>query len=434
MDSYDGTTDPDEHIENIKAILTYRSVRDTVKCKIFVTTLRRGAVTWFKNLRRNSIDSWSDLCNEFTTHFMASRTQPKMVASLEAIFQGRSETLRDYIERFNEEAVQVRGANETMKLYLIAKGLREETDVKKVVLLDRPRTLNEFLAIAKIYIAYEEALYVDNLNKFRNEEPASESSKKPFHEKKKEDKAIRESKRPNSHFTEYTPLAMSREKILAEIVVANLTEVGIKPPKAPSQERKGINKSKYYRFHKCHGQTTDDCIHLKDAIELLIQRGRLKQYVKNPETERKAVELIGDGSEHGRTIAMSVEHLGDCPDNVEITPYPCTWEQFPTTNIITGGMLNISMGSMQRKFEELMSVNTMAPSSRGGRPPLAFYDSELPGGGFKFRHSFARASINGQCGCPTSPDRHRGLLRHHVHQPVQNSLTNGEKPFSLRWG
>jgi len=105
MDSYNGTTDPDEHIENIEAVLTYRSVQGAVKCKLFVTTLRRGGVTWFKNLRRNSIDSWSDLCDEFMTHFTASRTQPKMVASLEAIVQGKSEPLRDYIERFNKEAV-----------------------------------------------------------------------------------------------------------------------------------------------------------------------------------------------------------------------------------------------------------------------------------------------------------------------------------------
>jgi len=71
MDSYDGTTDSDEHIENIEAVLTYRSVQGAVKCKLFVTTLRRGAVTWFKNLQRNSIDSWSDICYEFTTHFTA---------------------------------------------------------------------------------------------------------------------------------------------------------------------------------------------------------------------------------------------------------------------------------------------------------------------------------------------------------------------------
>ncbi|XP_024630764.1 uncharacterized protein [Medicago truncatula] len=267
-----------------------------------------------------------------------------------------------------------------MKWYLIAKGLREGTDIKKVVRLDRPRTLNEFLAIAKIYIAYEEELYTDNLNKSRKEEPAAESSKKPFHEKKKEGKATREGKRPNGHFTKYSTLAMSGEKILDEIAVADLIEAGIKPPKAPSQKRKGVDKTKYCRFHKCHGHTTDDCIHMKDVIELLIQRGRLKQFVKNPEAERKTVELIVDGSEPGKTVAMSIEHLGDFPDNVEITPYSCTWEQFPSANVITGGTLNVSMESMKRKFEELMSVNLLAPSNHGGRPPLAFYDSELPGG------------------------------------------------------
>ena len=195
------------------------------------------------------------------------------MASFEAIVQGKSEPLLDYIERFNKEAVQVRGADETMKRYVIAKGLREGTYVKKAVRLDRPRTLNEFLAIAKIYIRYEEELYADNLNKSRKEEPVVEFSKNPFHEKKKEGKVAREGKGPNGRFTKYTPLAMSREKIIVEIAVADLTEAGIKPPKAPSQERKGIDKNKYCRFHKCHGHVTDDYIHLKDAIELLIQRG-----------------------------------------------------------------------------------------------------------------------------------------------------------------
>ena len=76
--------------------------------------------------------------HEFTTHFTASRTQPKTVAPLEAIVQGKSEPRQDCIERFNKEAVQVRGAEDTMKQYLITKGLREGTNVKKVVRLDCP--------------------------------------------------------------------------------------------------------------------------------------------------------------------------------------------------------------------------------------------------------------------------------------------------------
>jgi len=109
-----------------------------------------------------------------------------------------------------------------MKQYLITKGLREGTNIKKVVRLDRPRTLNEFLAIAKIYIRYEEELYEASLEKTRKEDPAAESSRKPFQEKRKEGKTTREGKAPGGRFTEYTPLAMSREKILAEIAVAVL--------------------------------------------------------------------------------------------------------------------------------------------------------------------------------------------------------------------
>jgi len=89
---------------------------------------------------------------------------------------------------------------------------------------------------------------------------------------------------------------MSREKIFVEIAVADLAEAGVEPPKAPSQERKGVDKTKYCRFHKCHGHTIDDCIHIKDAIELLIQQGQLKQFVKNPESERKTIELNTDGT------------------------------------------------------------------------------------------------------------------------------------------
>jgi len=261
--------------------------------------------------------------------------------------------------------------------------------------MDRPRTLNKFLGIAKIYIRYEEELYVDNLNKSRKEELGVESSKKPFHGKKKEDKVAREGKGPNSRFTKYTPLAMSREKILVEIAVADLTEAGVKPPKAPSQERKGVDKTKYCRFHKCHGHVTDDYIHLKDAIKHFIQRGWLKQFVKNSESERKTIKLIADGNEADKIVSISVEHLGNFPDNVEIVPYSCTCEQFPSANVIKGGTLDISMGSMKRKFEELMSVNLPIPSDSniGGRPALVFYESELPG-----------ASIDGQYRRPSSPD------------------------------
>ncbi|MCI90890.1 hypothetical protein A2U01_0112184, partial [Trifolium medium] len=62
MDIYDGSTDPVDHIENIEAVLEYRNIRGSIKCKLFPTTLRKEAMTWYKSLPPGSIDSWTELC------------------------------------------------------------------------------------------------------------------------------------------------------------------------------------------------------------------------------------------------------------------------------------------------------------------------------------------------------------------------------------
>lgn len=41
MDTYDVSTYPHEHIENIEIILNYKEVQGAVKCKLFVTNLIR---------------------------------------------------------------------------------------------------------------------------------------------------------------------------------------------------------------------------------------------------------------------------------------------------------------------------------------------------------------------------------------------------------
>jgi len=150
--------------------------------------------------------------------------------------------------------------------------------------------------------------------------------------------------------------------------------------------------------------------------------------MKNPNSERKTIKLITDGTAADKIVVMSVEQLGDFPYNVEIVPYSCTWEQVPSANVITGGTLNISMGSMKRKFEELMSVNLLVPSDSnlGGRPPLAFYDSELPGGAANLAIPLLVQHYS------SSTSRHRGLMRHNVHQPLGTETSKLLKDVCFR--
>lgn len=108
------------------------------------------------------------------------------------------------------------------------------------------------------------------------EDPHAESSKNPFQENKKEGKRVQEGK----GLVENTSLTMSRDKILVEITFADMKEERIKYTQVVAP-KVGANKSKYCRFHKYHGHTTDECIHLNDTIKILIQRGKLRQFTKN---------------------------------------------------------------------------------------------------------------------------------------------------------
>lgn len=61
------------------------------------------------------------------------------------------------------------------------------------------------------------------------------------------------------------------------------------------------------------------------------------------------------------------------------------WEKFPSSMVISGGNgSKLSIGSMKRKFEELIATNATKNSTldtvRGASTPLAFYKEELLGG------------------------------------------------------
>jgi hypothetical protein len=76
-------------------------------------------MAWYKSLSIESIDSWRELCRQFTAHFTASRKHPKTEATLEAISQRKkNEPPREYIDRFNKVAVEVK-TDDRMKLYVL---------------------------------------------------------------------------------------------------------------------------------------------------------------------------------------------------------------------------------------------------------------------------------------------------------------------------
>lgn len=55
----------------------------------------------------------------------------------------------------------------------------------------------------------------------------------------------------------------------------------------PIQESTLTDKSKYYQIHKGHNTSFDDCVQLKDPIEIIVNKGRLSEYVMGGRQDRE---------------------------------------------------------------------------------------------------------------------------------------------------
>ncbi|CAJ2653396.1 unnamed protein product [Trifolium pratense] len=317
LPAYDGLTDPDEHIASINATLNFLRVSGAIRCRIFPTTLRKGAMAWYHSLPPRSIVSWMDLSDQFRRHFTASRKQPKTEAVLDAIFQGDNESLRSFIERFNKEAVQVETTDD-MKKYLLQRGLRPNSDFAKAVGIEKPRTFSDLLLKSQPYIQYEEQQAADAARYGRagNSQPPPRSNAEQFSRGggRRRGERPRESRGPPS--TSNAPRA--------------------EPAETSNNEEAAPEKS----GHK--------------PVALAISR-----------TEDFFVP--------------------DYLDDTYVAPTLSKWDALAHAMVISaGGFDKQTVGSIKRKFEELLdgssNMSATLDKPKGQSRPISFYMEELPGG------------------------------------------------------
>lgn len=81
-------------------------------CKVFPATLTEKVQLWFEKLALESIFSYAQLKNQFKTHFSQMWRFQKTKAEFMAIRQGDAEPLRQFIEHFNNESLQLADRSE----------------------------------------------------------------------------------------------------------------------------------------------------------------------------------------------------------------------------------------------------------------------------------------------------------------------------------
>jgi len=74
---------------------------------IFPATIKDIAQKWFNDLPNESVASFFQLAELFGAHFIASKREKKTSIHLAKIRQQRGEDLKEYVRRFNHEAVLI---------------------------------------------------------------------------------------------------------------------------------------------------------------------------------------------------------------------------------------------------------------------------------------------------------------------------------------
>jgi hypothetical protein len=73
LQSFDGKSDPSEHLMAVATQTAIIGAADHLKCKLLSGTLKEAALRWYMNLPKHSIENWLDFQRKFTQQFSGSK-------------------------------------------------------------------------------------------------------------------------------------------------------------------------------------------------------------------------------------------------------------------------------------------------------------------------------------------------------------------------
>ena len=85
FESYDGTTDPVDHLEAFRMTMLLHGAPDTILCRAFPSTLKGAVRNWYSMVKPSTILSFDQMSQQFAAHFVSSRRPRRSSDSLMAI-------------------------------------------------------------------------------------------------------------------------------------------------------------------------------------------------------------------------------------------------------------------------------------------------------------------------------------------------------------
>ncbi|CAA0811123.1 Unknown protein, partial [Striga hermonthica] len=122
--TFDGSSDPSRHVRAFEYMSVFHGYSDSVSWSAFLSTLRGGALDWFHQLAPDSIRDFEDFAGQLTNQYSSAVAQEKTYLTLMAMRQGKRESLRKYIARYNQMCLELPTAVDEVKAGGLIRSLR----------------------------------------------------------------------------------------------------------------------------------------------------------------------------------------------------------------------------------------------------------------------------------------------------------------------
>nr|XP_025639694.1 uncharacterized protein LOC112734554 [Arachis hypogaea] len=144
--------------------MNLEGVGDEVRCRAFPVTLAGPAIRWFNSLPQGSVARFSDISHAFLAQFTTRIAKAKHPINLLGVTQRSGELTRKYLDRFNDECLEIDRLTDSVASLCLTNGLLNE-DFRKHLTTKPVWTMQEIQSVAREYINDEEVSQVVDANK-----------------------------------------------------------------------------------------------------------------------------------------------------------------------------------------------------------------------------------------------------------------------------
>nr|XP_023875908.1 uncharacterized protein LOC111988357 [Quercus suber] len=156
FNSYDGKTDPVEHVSHYIQMMPLHTYNDALMCKVFPSSLGPTALRWFNGLRKGSIHSFSKLIQEFGIRFMTCNRVPQPMDALLPMKMGVGETLCSYTNRYWELYNEIGRVNEKIATSTFRMGMPEDSGLQESLTRRSPEDMRQLIRRIEEYKILED--------------------------------------------------------------------------------------------------------------------------------------------------------------------------------------------------------------------------------------------------------------------------------------